>query len=73
MQFSYSYLVSFSLVVSWSLLFLHSPVHYAIPDDEIRLNLLVRFNNEGFVLGCFTLRKIPKQLQKQETHTEHRQ
>ena len=60
------------LVASSSLLFLHSPVHYTIPDDERKLKLLVSLNYvEGFAFLCFTLKKIQKLLQRQETHTEY--
>lgn len=36
--------------------FLHSPVHYTMAADEIKLNLALSFNYvKNFALGCFTL------------------
>ena len=65
------HLVSFSLVASTSLLFLPSGVHDAISDDETKLKSLVSFEYvDGFALGCFTLRKIQKLPQRQETNPE---
>ena len=48
-----------------------SEVHYAISDDVTKLKSLVCFKYvEGFALGCFTLRKIQKLPQRQETNPE---
>ena len=63
------HLVSFSLVASTSLLFLPFGVHYTISDDVTKFKSLVSFKYvEGFALGCFTLRKIQKLPQRQETN-----
>ena len=65
------HLVSFSFVASASLLFLPSGVHYTISDDVTKLRSLVGFKYvEGFAFGCFTLKKIRKLPQRQETHPE---
>ena len=67
------HLVSFSLVASTSLLFLPSGVHDVISDDN-KTQVSCHFEYvDGFALGCFTLRKIQKLPQRQETNPESTQ